>query len=194
MQAASTDNRRRRRKLRRGSSLVIMLVISFVLVLLPLLVAIGIATVNVRRLSDEAAVALGRSSDLAEGSKLLYRDVREMERHTLQAAQFEAGSEELRLLVNAYHGRQERFDRRLTELLARTDDSEGRRQLRAMRELSVDLAEDFPWRLRIRHGCRRCGNLQASHVTGVRMWKRASRASRGACARRRSAHAKPCRD
>jgi two-component system sensor histidine kinase GlrK len=143
MQAVSTDVPTTPRKPRRGNSIVVMLVISFVLVLLPLVVAIGIAAVNVSRLSDEAAEALGRSTFLATRSKALDRDVLEMERNIRQAAQLGPQAESFALLVEAFEARHERVQRMLATLLTQARDPEGRRQLEMLRTRIRSMAEQF---------------------------------------------------
>ncbi len=131
------------RQRRRHGSIVVMLVASFVLVALPLLAAIGIAVVNVSRLSDEAAEALGRSTFLATRSKELDRHIREMERNTLQAAKLGADAEGFAPLVDVYQGRQEQVEKTVAALLEQARDPVGRAQLEGLLARSREIAASF---------------------------------------------------
>jgi two-component system sensor histidine kinase GlrK len=118
---------------------VVLLVVSFLVVVAPLVVAIGIGVVNVNRLSEGAADALVESTPLASRSKQIALDVRELQRHSQYAATIGPDNDAYPSLVNAFARSQERLAANIRELLANVDDPEAQAQLEALLARSASL-------------------------------------------------------
>ncbi len=128
----------------RLGSIVFLLVACFVLVVTPLLIAIGAAVMNVERLSTAATEELGSSNVVAAGARDIARYVTEFRRYSLQAEQIGGVEEEgYDKLLSAVAKLQDSMSKVIHDLLLESIDEQPREQLTALLEMSAVLVAGF---------------------------------------------------